>query len=257
MTFPRSSMRRGQGNHITTVSALGILTNTIEPDVSGGSLSAESTAQAFIELCAKGDVPYESPQPQPGDAYTMRRWWLISKLRRALTVIERTEGGEVFEDREGELGFHLAQYRATRTVSKTFVSTTPGVDEIRIVGDPRRKNAVKDVHNEVAGAVRQFEEKSNETLFAIIDPISISLGCTPRSCVSVYPVESGGVSELDTLLLPAPTGRRTRSRAEAGTTAPRRWTSASSWMDFNEVHITDHVPDGRQAIRPTRSTSGT
>ena len=63
------------GQHRAQVTALGVLSNAIEPEVSGGSLNAESTAQAFIELCDKGDIPYESPQPQPGDAYLMRRWW--------------------------------------------------------------------------------------------------------------------------------------------------------------------------------------
>ena len=102
------------------VTALGVLNNATEPEVSGGSLNAESTAQAFIELCDKGDIPYESPQPQPGDAYLMRRWWEQGKLRQALSNVEDTEGGFIFEDREGELGFHLANYRATRTIGHDF-----------------------------------------------------------------------------------------------------------------------------------------
>ena len=118
----------------------------------------------------------ESPQPMPGDAYVMRRWWLIDKLRRSLAVIEDTEGGFIFEDREGELGFHLANYRATRTVDTTFVSSTPGAGELRIVGNPRRELAVKDVHNEVEGEVRQFESKTGETVFSSLDPIAIALG---------------------------------------------------------------------------------
>ena len=99
------------GQHRARLTAFGVLSNAIEPEVSGGSLTAESAAQAFIELCAKGDLPYESPQPMPGDAYVMRRWWLIGRLRESLNAVEDTEGGLIFEDREGELGFHLRNYR--------------------------------------------------------------------------------------------------------------------------------------------------
>ena len=113
------------GQHRVELTALGVLSTAVEPSVSGGSLTAESTAQAFIELCAKGDVATESPQPMPGDAYVMRRWWEVGKLRAALNHIEDTEGGFIFEDREGELGFHLANYRAGQAVSTTFVAVTP------------------------------------------------------------------------------------------------------------------------------------
>ena len=172
------------------MTALGVLSNAIEPEVSGGSLNAESTAQAFIELCDKGDIPYESPQPQPGDAYLMRRWWEQGKLRQALSNVEDTEGGFIFEDREGELGFHLANYRATRTIGTTFVSTTPGAGQLRIVGNPRREIAVKDVHNEVAGDVRQFEQRTGETVHASHDPIPIALGGR-LDLVSIFPVGTG------------------------------------------------------------------
>ena len=174
------------GQHRAQVTALGVLSNAIEPEVSGGSLNAESTAQAFIELCDKGDIPYESPQPQPGDAYLMRRWWEQGKLRQALSNVEDTEGGFIFEDREGELGFHLANYRATRTIDTTFVSTTPGAGQLRIVGNPRREIAVKDVHNEVAGDVRQFEQRTGETVHASHDPIPIALGGR-LDLVSIFP----------------------------------------------------------------------
>ena len=178
------------GQHRAKVTALGVLSNAIEPEVSGGSLNAESTAQAFIELCDKGDIPYESPQPQPGDAYLMRRWWEQGKLRQALSNVEDTEGGFIFEDREGELGFHLANYRATRTIGTTFVSTTPGAGQLRIVGNPRREIAIKDVHNEVAGDVRQFEQRTGETIHASHDPIPIALGGR-LDLVSIFPVGTG------------------------------------------------------------------
>ena len=51
------------GQHRAQVTALGVLSTAIDPVVSGGSLTAESTAQAFIELCSKGDVPLSRPSP--------------------------------------------------------------------------------------------------------------------------------------------------------------------------------------------------
>ena len=146
-SLPTRLMQNGQ--HRSELTARGVLSNTLDADVSGGSLTAESTAQAFIELLGKGEVPSESPQPMPGDAYVMRRWWLTGKLKEALNVLEDTEGGFIFEDREGEVGFHLANYRGAQTVNRTFVSSPPSTDQLRIVGQPRTQLAVKDVHNEV------------------------------------------------------------------------------------------------------------
>ena len=41
------------------------------------------------------------PQPEPGDAYVMSRWWEVGKLLEALHVLEDTEGGFIFEDQGG------------------------------------------------------------------------------------------------------------------------------------------------------------
>ena len=230
------------GQHRAQVTALGVLSNAIEPEVSGGSLNAESTAQAFIELCDKGDIPYESPQPQPGDAYLMRRWWEQGKLRQALSNVEDTEGGFIFEDREGELGFHLANYRATRTIGTTFVSTTPGAGELRIVGNPRREIAVKDVHNEVAGDVRQFEQRTGETVHASHDPIPIALGGR-LDLVSIFPVGTGAVTELDALVAGTDWTANTLPDG-SGTNRTSRVDITLELMDFNETHITIAYPTG-------------
>ena len=230
------------GQHRAQVTALGVLSNAIEPEVSGGSLNAESTAQAFIELCDKGDIPYESPQPQPGDAYLMRRWWEQGKLRQALSNVEDTEGGFIFEDREGELGFHLANYRATRTIGTTFVSTTPGAGQLRIVGNPRREIAVKDVHNEVAGDVRQFEQRTGETVHASHDPIPIALGGR-LDLVSIFPVGTGALSELDALVAGTDWTANTMPDG-SGTNRTSRVDITLELMDFNEAHITIAYPTG-------------
>ena len=109
------------------------------------------------------------------------------------------------------------------------------------MGDPRRKNAVKDVHNEVAGAVRQFEEKAGETVFASVDPIAIALGGR-IDLVSVFPVATGAVTELDTL---TPTTDWT-ANTEPGGGGNNRTSQVDigdrSWMDFNEIHITVTYP---------------
>lgn len=230
-SIPTQYERNGQ--HRANLTALGVLSTAIEPEVSGGSLSAESTAQAFIELCTKGDVPYESPQPMPGDAYIMSRWWEHGGLRETLNHVEDTEGGFIFEDREGELGFHLANYRATRTVARTFVATAPGADQISIAEDPRRELAVKDVKNVVEGSVRQFETKTGETVYASGDPIPIGLGGR-LDLVAVYPVTDGAVTELDAL-----SGWTANTAADgSGTNRTGRISITTELMDFNEIHVT-------------------
>ena len=231
-----TKIKRG-GNNTARVTAHGVLSTAQEATVSGGSLTAESTAQAFIELCVKGDVPYESPQPEPGDAYIMSRWWEVGTLQQALHVLEDTEGGFIFEDREGELGFHLAPYRSERTVSKTFVVGTPSTDdEIEIDGDPRKLTAVKDVHNVVQGNVRQFQTRNDETVYQSEIPIPIALGGR-LDLVSVYPVGSGAVSELNSLVDGTDWTANTASDG-SGTDRTSRIGVDIELMDFNEVHIT-------------------
>ena len=75
------------GQHRATVNALGVLSDSIDPIVTAGSLTPESTAQAFIETCTKADLPYESPQPMPGDAYVMQRWWERARARHIFDVL--------------------------------------------------------------------------------------------------------------------------------------------------------------------------
>lgn len=232
---------RQNGQHRTQVTAWGIISTAFEADVSGGSLTAESTAQAFIELCAKADVPYESPQPEPGDAYVMGRWWLISKLWEALGVLERTEGGDAFEDREGELGFHLGNYRAEQAVAKTFVQGAAGPGEITIVGEPDDEIRTKDIFNEIVGEVRQFEEKADETVFASHDAIPIALGGR-LDLVSVYPIDEGAVTELTDPV--RGTDWRARPNADGtGTNRDARVEVDVELMDFNETHITIVYPN--------------
>ena len=235
------------GQHRSVLTAYGVLSNTLDADVSGGSLTAESTAQAFIELCGKADVPTESPQPQPGDAYVMRRWWLTGKLKDALNVIEDTEGGFIFEDREGELGFHLANYRPGRTVQRTFVSTTPVANQLRIARNPRTQLAVKDVHNEVRGEVRQFDTQTSQTLFTGVDPIPIGLGAT-LALVVAYPIATGAITELDTLVAGTDWTANTETDG-SGTNRTVQVGVQIELMDFNEIHITATYPvmSGTQA----------
>lgn len=227
------------GQHRAVLEAFGVLSNAIEPTVSAGSLTAESTAQAFIELCVKGDVPYESPQPMPGDAYVMGRWWEVGKLKGALDVIEDTEGGFIFEDREGEVGFHLANYRPTRSVNKTFVSQPPLINQLRIVGNPRRELAVKDVHNIVEGTVRQFETQTNETLYTNHESIPIALGGRV-DLVAIWDPRRGAVTELNAL-----TGWTAHPNADgSGADRTSRVNITIELMDFNEIHITIVYPTG-------------
>ena len=220
------------GQHRATVNALGVLSDSIDPIVTAGSLTPESTAQAFIETCTKADLPYESPQPMPGDAYVMRRWWERARARHIFDVLEETEGGFIFEDREGELGFHLQPYRAGKTVTKTFVTTTPGANQIHIVGNPRRQHAVKDVHNSVQGQVKQFQEIVDEEVFVPTDAIPIGLG-EALDIVSPYPAGFGAVRSLN-----AVSGWTANNMPDgSGSDLTSQVAITAELMDFNEIHV--------------------
>ena len=75
----------------------------------------------------------------------------------------------------------------------------PAPMRFRSTANHANLTAVKDVHNVVQGEVRQFETKTGETVYTSEIPIPIALGGR-LDLVSVYPVETGAVSELDTLV---------------------------------------------------------
>ena len=117
---------------------------------------------------------------------------------------------------------------------------TPGADEIQIDGEPRKLTAVKDVHNVVQGDVRQFETKTGETVYTSEIPIPIALGGR-LDLVSVYPVETGAVSELDTLV--AQTDWTANTAADGtGNNRTSQVDIDIELMDFNEIHITITYP---------------
>ena len=162
------------GQHRANVTALGIYSTLRDATVHEGSLEPASTIQAFCDLLAVNDA---CGVPDPAASYfQMQRWWEIGSIRDALRHIEDTEGGFAFEDNAGNIGLQAAGHRGT-TLKATFTGLpTALAGEFKIAGRPNREIAVKDVHNEVVGFIRQYETLTNETVFERQDPIQIDRG---------------------------------------------------------------------------------
>ena len=108
--------------HRATVTAYGLYSTLTEAQVSDGSLTPETTAQAFCTLL---ESIGEMGVPQTGTFATMARWWERGSMRDALRHIEDTEGGFIYEARKLDLGFQPAGHRASLFVSKTFSGGEP------------------------------------------------------------------------------------------------------------------------------------
>ena len=162
--------------HRATVTAYGLYSTLTEAPVADGSLSPETTAQAFCTLL---ESIGEMGVPQTGTFATMARWWERGSMKDALQHIEDTEGGFIYEDRKLDLGFQPAGHRASLSVSKTFSGVSPLLaGEIPIVGIPQRQIAVKDVVNTVSGYVRDFEEVTDQVVFTLGSSFAINRGTT-------------------------------------------------------------------------------
>ena len=113
----------------------------------------------------------------PGATYfQMKQWWEIGPIRNGLQHIEDTEGGFAIEDQLGNLVLQAASHRPSRTLAATFTGITALPGEFKIVGNPEREIAVKDVFNEVVGFIRQYETLTDELVFERQDFIQIDRG---------------------------------------------------------------------------------
>ena len=175
------------GRHRATLNALGVFSKTLEPDIHEGSLTTNSTYQAFSRIVNSANIPVVGADTR-NPHYVMGRWWERGKMQGAIEHIEDTEGGVVYEDRRGRLGFQSEGHRASRSLAAEFNGLAPSLGGIPIVGTPRRPVSIKDVHNIVIGYVRQFATRV-DTIFQLEEPVCVSLG---GSLTLVADYESGG-----------------------------------------------------------------
>ena len=227
------------GEHRSIVTAYGVFSTAIEADVGGGALTPESTYQAFNELAGKAQIGVESLDSD-ASPYLMARWWERGSLRQSLRDIEDTEGGLIYEAKNGNLAFQDGGYRARQTYDTKFVSSTPGSGEIRIVGNPKREIAVKDVHNEVVGLLQTFQTLDSQVLIQFQDAIPIALGGR-LDLMTQYPIDRNGVSALDTLV----SGTDWAANTAADGSGSNRTSQVSITPvldDFNEIDVTIAYP---------------
>jgi len=227
------------GEHRANVSGWGIYSTLRDVEISEGSLSAESTAQAFCDVLQNVGT---CGLPVGTGFFVMSQWWERGSLIAGLRHIEDTEGGFIYEDRIGNLRFQSAGYRASRTRSKTFSGLAMrAADEIPIAGRPHREIAVKDVRNELIGQIRQFETRTDQVVLQRRAAIRINRG----SFVTVRADYEGrgAVSELNTPV--SGTDYVVNAQADGMGTdhaADVNVTQSVSASNFNEIEVTVNYP---------------
>ena len=231
------------GQHRAHVTALGIYSTLRDATVHEGSLEPASTIQAFCDLLAVNDA---CGVPDPAASYfQMQQWWETGKLRDALHHIEDTEGGFAFEDPIGNIGLQAAGHRGT-TLAATFTGlSAPLAGEFKIAGRPQREIAVKDVHNEVLGFVRQFERRTSQDVFQRVDAIPIDRGGSV-TLYADFDDETGGNfgGAVESLITPVSGTHYTANDEMDGSGTDR-----SSLLDvvptisqFNEIEVIVNYP---------------
>ena len=222
------------GEHRAIVTALGAYSTLPDASVLEGSFESETTAQAFCTLLENIG---ECATPT-GTFYTMPRWWETGSLLEAIRNIEDTEGGFVYEAADGTWGFQNGAYRASQSVSQTFSGLAAVLaGEIPIHGQPDRQIAVKDVHNEVVGFVRQYNERTGETVFELTEPVAVALGTT---ITLREDFEGAAVSALDSTI--SHSARVNADGSGGNRTAALQLTASIG--QFNEVEVEVSYPTG-------------
>ena len=227
---------RDNGQHRASVTAFGVYSTLREAQVIDGSFGPETTGQVFCTLlegigeCGVTD----------GTFFSMPRWWESGPLREALRHIEDTEGGFIYEDRLGQLGFQSGAHRDGLNVSAQFTGIAPALPgEIRISGRPKRDIAVKDVTNEVVGLIREYAAKTGQVVFERGEPIAIGLGDTV-TLIADY--EGGGaVSEVDAVTSSDYTATRD---IDGGGDRRSALTVTATIGQFNEIRVEVVYPTG-------------
>ena len=220
------------GRHRATLNALGVFSKTLEPDIHEGSLRSNSTYQAFGRVVSSANIPIVGADPR-NPHYVMSRWWERGKMRGAMAHIEGTEGGVIYEDRRGRLGFQSGSHRASRSLAAEFNGLAPSLGGIPIVGTPARPVAIKDVHNIVIGYVRQFTTRV-DTIFQLEEAVCVSLG---GSLTLVADYESGGA--IRAVVAPVSGTDYTANSVSDGTgdDLSHALTVNPTVGDFNEVSV--------------------
>ena len=227
---------RDNGQHRASVTAFGVYSTLRDASITDGSLSPATTGTVFCDLLESVD----ECGVVMGAFFSMPRWWESGPLREALRHIEDTEGGFIYEDRLGQLGFQSGAHRDGLNVSAQFTGIAPALPgEIRISGRPKRDIAVKDVTNEVVGLIREYALKTGQPVFERGAPIAIGLGDTV-TLISDYE-EDGAATAVDAVT----TGDYTATRdMDGGPDRRTALTVTATIGQFNEIRVEVVYPVG-------------
>ena len=182
MSRMRTEVTIGQQTNLTTGEAARIL---FDPDGTIGS--TQSVVDGIDYLASRINGTRE-----------MSRWW-ASNIRRldALRELEDTEGGFVYEGKDGIIGMddHGARVSAAAALSvlRFSDSETPDDDDIPVIIDGFTPDQpLEDLANRITTRLRIFGSGSSQVLFRVDDlPV---LANTELTIIARYPTEKSPVN---------------------------------------------------------------
>jgi len=184
---------------------------TAEPTITTADAARLILAAAAIPAWQRGRIQGER---------TMSRWWSSrQRALQSLRQVEETEGGIVYESKDGRIAMDAENSRVLQVSQYTL--NADGISDIP-VADARPRDPAKDIVNIVQVPVRNFEVGPIEPVWELTGTITLD-GNQSVTLIAEYPPPSNpaaavGVEEWIPL---APTIDYVASSSSGGTTVSR------------------------------------
>ena len=187
-------IERRSGNNEARLSALGIIVELSQREVSVAIQENVSTADALGLILDAAGITAAQRGTIDGNI-SMARWWSRDQRAiEALREVEETEGGFVYETREGAIAMQDNDDRTLSAAATYTLSDTPTGTDIPALtlepGDP-----TQDITNSVTVPIRQYAVGAVEVLWTLGTIPDIEAGETIILVVQ-YPDEEAGQSVI-------------------------------------------------------------
>ena len=169
------NQERRSGQDEVRITALGILSEVTQRRVSSQMYTDVTTGEAAQHVVDALGIPDDAVGDLDGDT-EMARWWAGNQLGiEALRQVEETEGGILYEARNGQLTMDASDARITgsRREAVGIFADDDTVDAIPLL-TAVAQDPVKDVANVVRVRVHNYSVGSEATLWSL--PMAVELG---------------------------------------------------------------------------------
>ena len=187
---PKGQPRRG-GNDLLKMQARGLFVRLTQTRADTPVESAISTGNAVSRLFDASDLDASLKGSVSTSGVSLERWWGDGFAMAGLESLEETEGGFVFEDKLGRLGFETRNDRVgtARNPVLTLTTQRPGAGETGVIDAPS-DDPIEEVVNEVRVTYRgAYTVESSSILWTLSDTPQLAAG-EFLELVAEYPVNT-------------------------------------------------------------------